>query len=74
MKHINLSNTKGIRACLQSLSQEAAAANLRTAAHLIDAAIADLDDLLQHCIHVDATANTIKEQIDGNLSEDSTRH
>ena len=74
MKHINLSSATGIKACLQSLSQEAAAANLRTAAHVIDAAIADLDDVLRHCIHMDATANTVKGQINGHLSEESTRH
>lgn len=73
MKFINLSSAKGIRACLQSLSQEAVATNLRTAAHLIDAAIEDLDDVLRHCIHVDATADTVKEHINGHLSEEPTR-
>ena len=60
MKHINLSSAKGIKACLQSLAEEATAANLRMAAHLIDAAIEDLDDVLRYCIHVDGTGNTIK--------------
>lgn len=73
MKFISLSSAKGIGVCLQSPSQAVVAANLRTAAHLIDAAIEDLGDVLRHCIHVDATADTVKERISGHLNEESTR-